>query len=361
VAGLLLWLGAGAWADRLALGGVVALVSTISIVLGELVPKSLALRSSERFALLAAPALLLLSRVARPAVWVLTAASNLLLRPFHDRTSFSESRLSAEELRQIVEEAAHGGSVDARAGEIAARALDLVSLHVGAVMVPRGAVATLPVTASPREVRRTLATHPHARLPVTGTSPDDVLGYVLAREIYAQLLDGRLDLRAALHPIPRFDEGTRAVDVLKALQGSRAHVGLVVDGNGAPAGLVSVGDLVEEVLGEMAGEREVPEALVQREAGGSVLVPGRAPVHALNRELGIDLPVEPGWSTLAGLVLHLAGTIPQAGARLVLPGGIEAEVVEATARCIGRLRLRLPAAGPDGPGEPAAPAVRSGP
>ena len=342
VAALLARIGLGAWADRLALALVIALVSALSIVLGELVPKSLALRFSERFALLAAPVLLLLARVTRPVVWLLTAASNVFLRPFHDRTTFTESRLSAEELRQLVEEAADAGSVDSRAGEIATRALDLGSLPVSAVMVPRGSVASIPVAATAAEVREALARRHFGRLPVTGESEDDVVGYVLARELYAQLLDGRVDLRGALRRLPFFPERMKAVQVLRSLQAARTHIGAVVDEHGVMVGLVSVEDLAEEVLGEIVGESETPVPVLQAEGPGTWLAPGTTPVHEINRELGTDLPLDPGWTTLAGLVLHHTGSLPTTGTRVPLDGGVEAEIVDATNRRIGRIRLRLP-------------------
>ena len=342
VAEVLRGLGAGAWSDRLALVLVVAFVSSLSIVLGELVPKSLALRASERFALLAAPVLFLLSRVARPAVWLLTATSNLVLRPFHDQTTFTESRLSPEELRQLVEEATEAGALDAQAGEIASRAIDLGDLRVSAVMVPRGTIVALEATATPDEVRAALRDHPFARYPVLGQNEDDVLGYVMARELYAQLLDGRLDLRGALRRVPFFPEQTRAVDVLRALQAGRTRIGIVVDELGSVIGLVSLEDLAEEVLGEIFAEHETPIGLVQPDGAGTWLVAGSTPLHELNRELGLDLPIEPGWSTLAGLVLHVTGTIPAVGTRLELSGGVLAEVVDATSQRVRRLRLRVP-------------------
>jgi putative hemolysin len=347
VADALRSIGAGAWADRLALALVVALVSALSIVLGELVPKSLALRSSDRFALLSAPVLLLLSRVAAPVVTLLTAASNLFLRPFHDRTNFVESRLSREELRQLVEEAADAGSVDAQAGEIATRAIDLGDLSVGAVMVPRGAIASLDVGASAEEVRATLRDRPYSRYPLTDGASENVLGYVMAREMYTQLLEGRLDLRAALRQVPYFPEQTRAVEVLRTLQTSRTHIGVIVDELGSVAGLVSVEDLAEEVLGEIFAEHETPSGVVQPDGPNTFLVLGTAPVHEINRELGTDLPTGPGFSTLAGLILNQERAIPMAGARIVMPGGVEAEVIEATSQRIRRVRLRMPSGSAD--------------
>jgi putative hemolysin len=341
VANALRALGAGAWADRLALVGVVALVSALSIVLGELVPKSLALRSSDRFALLAAPILLLLSRVSAPVVALLTAASNLFLRPFHDRTTFVETRLSREELRQLVEEAADAGSVDAHAGEIATRAIDLGDLSVGAVMVPRGSIASLDVAAPADDVRVLLRDRPFSRYPLTDGGPENVLGYVIARDLFTQLLENRLDLRAAARQVPYFPVQTRAVEVLRKLQTSRTHVGIVVDELGSVAGLVSVEDLAEEVLGEIFAEHETPSGVVLPDGPSSYLVLGTAPVHEINRELGTDLPTGPGFSTLAGLILHQERTIPVAGTRISLPGGVEVQVVEASSQRIRRVRLRL--------------------
>jgi putative hemolysin len=341
VADLLRSLGARDWADRLALALVVGLVSALSIVLGELVPKSLALRSAERFALLAAPALLVLSRVARPVVALLSGASNLLLRPFRDRTTFMESRLSREELLLLVEEAADAGSVDASAGEIAARALDLGDLPVGAAMVPRNAIASIGIDATEGEVRALLAQRPFSRYPVTEGSDDGVVGYVIARDLFAQLLAGRLDLRGALRKVPYFPEHTRAVKVLRALQVSRTHIGIVVDEMGTVSGLVSVEDLAEEVLGEIVAEHETPSCVVEPDGEGAYLALGSTPVHEVNRELGTDLPTGPGFSTIAGLLLQQERVIPPTGTCIGLPGGIEAEVLEATAQRIRRVRLRL--------------------
>jgi putative hemolysin len=277
---------------------------------------------------------------------LLTVISNLFLRPFHDRTTFVESRLSREELRHIMEEATDAGSVDAHAGEIATRAIDLGELPVGAVMVPRGDITSLDVDATADEVRHTLRTRPFSRYPLSDGTPENVLGYVMARELFQQLLGGRLDLRAALRQVPYFPEQTRAVEVLRTLQTTRTHIGIVVDELGSVAGLVSVEDLAEEVLGEILAEHETPSFVLQSDGPGAFLVLGTAPVHEINRELGSDLPVGPGFSTVAGLVLHLVGTIPQAGVRVSLPGGMEAEVVDATSQRIRRLRLRIPARPP---------------
>src|SRR5690606_26227786 len=139
-----------------ALAIVVALISYLSLVLGELVPKSLALKFSEGYALWVAPPLRLLSGVFRPLVWLLTASSNIFLKLFGDSTNFTESRVSPDELQSMVEEAARVGTLDANAGEIASRAFDLGDLWVSESMVPRSEIVALPRRANAEEVRRVL-------------------------------------------------------------------------------------------------------------------------------------------------------------------------------------------------------------
>lgn len=349
-------LGVGDMAGELALAIVIALVSFLSIVLGELVPKSLALRASEPFTLLVARPILALRQLSRPVIWVLTAASNLILRPFHDETTFSETRLSPDELQQLVEESATAGALDANAGEIASRAIDLGDLRVAAVMVPRIRITSIPQDIGADDVQRVLDEKPHNRYPVLGESPEQVLGYVTARDLYVQLLRGAIDILAVLHKVPFFPEQTPAMDVMRVLQKQKTRLGIVVDELGALAGLVTIDDITEELIGEILGEHEHPEPVAKAEPDGRFLIQGATPVHEINRELDIALPQGPGWSTLAGLLINEAQRIPEPGTKIALENGIEAEVVESDPTRIMAVRLRLPTSAGDAPVEDASPA-----
>src|SRR4029079_5316213 len=172
-------------ADATSLAIVVVFISFLSLVLGELVPKSLALRSSERSALLVAKPLALLSRIARPIIWLLTATSNLVLRPFSDRTNFSESRISKEELEQMVDEAGKTGAIHEHASELASRALDFDRLVLHDVMLPRARIEALPMKATMDQIRRFMLEDRRSRIPVYDRSLDDILGYVSAKDIVA--------------------------------------------------------------------------------------------------------------------------------------------------------------------------------
>jgi putative hemolysin len=329
-------------ADDAALAAVVVGVSFLSLVLGELVPKSLAMRYAEAYALSIARPLALLARLAGPAVRFLTACSNLILRLFGDRTSFTESRLSREELQTLVEETASAGGLDAKAGEIAARALELPGLKVAAVMTPRSAVVALDAASPPGRVREVLAGCRFGRLPVHDGSLDGARGYVVAREALLRLLDGSASpLEGIVREAPFFPESAEAVAVLKELQQRHVPIGFVVDEQGGFAGLVTLEDLVEELVGEIFHEKEARAEPVRAEADGSYLVDGRAGVRDVNRALDVQLPEDGAYATVAGLVLHRLGRIPAPGETIALDDAeVSLEVVESSPRRVARVRLR---------------------
>ncbi|WP_081465990.1 hemolysin family protein [Stigmatella aurantiaca] len=338
-------------AEEVALGLVVVLVSFLSLVLGELVPKSLALQYAERYALLIAPVLRTLSRLMKPVVWFLTFSSNLVLRFFGDKTNFSESRLSAEELQQLVEEAARSGTVDPRTGDIASRAFELAGLTAFEVMVPRARIVALPRHAPQEELQRVLLEEGHSRLPVYEGALDNIVGYVIAQDLLGMAFEKQLILlEDVLRPAYFVPEATRALDLLRQLQARRCPMAIVVDEQGGLSGLVTTEDLVEELVGELFNEDDTPPDLLLREDNGTMMVDGTAPIRDVNRSLGLDLPEGDSWSTVGGLCMSLAGAIPTSHTRLPLPDGTVLEVVEASARRVKRVRIH-PA-----PPSPAAPA-----
>lgn len=349
LAGGLEQLGVGAHtASQVAFAGVVGLVSFLSLVLGELVPKSLALRASERYALVIGPPLRLLSRLMGPVVWFLTFSSNVVLRLFGDRTTFTEARLSPEELQQLVEEATRAGSVHPRTGEIASRAFDMAELTAADVMVPRFKVVGLRRHASPEEVKRVLLEEGHSRMPVYEGDLDHVVGYVVAKDLLAVAFERQLVvLEDVMRPAYFVPETMKALDVLQQLQARRTPMALVVDEQGGLSGLLTLEDLLEELVGEIFSEHAQPPESLRREPEGSVLVDATLPVREVNRALGMELPEEGPWTTVAGLCMALAGAIPAAGTRLTAEDGTVLEVVEASPRRVKRVRLHPPPPKPE--------------
>jgi putative hemolysin len=328
-------------ADDVALAVVVVVVSFLSLVVGELVPKSLAMRFAERYALVIARPLAFLSRLARPAVRFLTACSNVVLRLFGDRTSFVEARLSRDELRTLVEETATTGGLDPRAGEIAARALDLPGVKVGAVMTPRPSVVSIDATASREEIVAVVGRSRFARFPVHDGGLDGVTGYVLGREVLARVVEGAAaPLQGIVREAPFFPETVEALAVLRELQERHVPIGFVVDEQGGFTGLVTLEDLLEELVGEIFHEKEAAAVPYREDGPGAWVVEGRAGVRDVNRALDLELPEDPAWATIAGFVLHRLERIPPPGTSFVdEESGLTIEVVESTPRQIARVRL----------------------
>jgi putative hemolysin len=332
----------GAHAQAVALGLSVALVSYLSLVVGELIPKSLALRYAERYALFIGGPLLSIARVARPLVRFLTWSSNLVLKLFGDRTTFTEARLSPDELQQLVIQAARSGSLDPTAGEIASRALEFAPLTAGQVMVPRQRVLALRIDTPIEEVRRRVAAHGHTRMPIWEESPDQVVGYANVKDLFASERAG-LSLRDVLRPAFFVGEPMRGVEVLAEMKRRRIQLVVVVDEAGAMSGIVTLEDLVEEIVGDVQSEHETaPPPSIHPETPDSFLVRGDTPVRDVNRELGLDLPEGEEWSTIAGLCLEIAGKIPEVGSKLAAPDGTVLEIAEGSERVVKAVRVSRP-------------------
>jgi magnesium and cobalt exporter, CNNM family len=332
------------YAESLAFGLVVALVTYLSLILGELVPKSLALRASERYALLAAPPLELLGKVLRPAVWILTASSNAVLRLFGDRTDFLETQISLEEVRHVVGEATEGGSVDPGAGEIAARALELGQLTAADVMVHRRFVVALPIDADRERVRQAFLEAGHRRVPVYRESIDDVVGYLSWRDVFQRVWAGvPFDVRELVRPAHFVPETMPAMDLLHEVLRERLHLAIAVDEHGGVAGIVTLEDLLEELVGEIESEHGRKTDRMRREVDGSALVAGETPLRDIDRELDLDLEQPAESTTLSGLLLELAdGRIPRAGESFTARDGTRLEVREASPRRVRQVRVVPP-------------------
>ena len=332
----------GERAEGVALALVVAGVSYLSIVLGELVPKSLALRHAEAYALSVGRVILALAWLARPLVWLLGVSANLILKPLGDRTNFTEARHSAEELQEIVEEAAKAGTINAEAGEIASRALELPELTAADVMVPRQYVVMLELHATLEAVRRTLREHPHSRFPVYEGRVDNVIGYVSVRDVLAaDVNDGDLATAGFLRAPFFVPESKRAMDLLKEMRSRQTPLAIVVEELGGLAGIVTLEDVIEELVGEIFSEHDtVPVQPARRDADGSFVVSGLMPVRDANRLLDLELPEDGSWNTIGGLCLAMASKIPRVGDRLQTTSGITLEVLDASPRRVRSVRIR---------------------
>lgn len=337
-------LGLGEAAPEVAFGAVVVLVTYLSVVFGELVPKSLALRYATGYSLVIARPMRVLGQIARPVVWVLSASSNLVLRAFGDRTNFLEAKLTREDLEHLVEEASESGSLDVQTGRLMSRAIEFTQLTVADVMVHRRNVLALPADASVAELRRAMLDRGHRRIPVYEGSIDNVVGYVLREDVLERLWDGAQPEIAALRRDAYFvPEVMPAERALRELQKRQQHLAIVVEEHGGTAGIVTVEDLVEELVGEILHEHdEPPQQPIQREAEGRYRLLGTVLLRDVWRELSIELPERGDTRTVGGLLVSLAGDrVPAAGERFHVEPGIDLEVLEASQRRVRSARLSV--------------------
>lgn len=328
----------GAAAEVVTVGGITVILTFVTLVLGELAPKRLAMQQALAWARAAAGPLDWLSRISRPAVWLLARATDGVVRLLGGRAETSPDELSPDELREIV--TSHR-QLNPEQREIIGGALSLHQRTVREVLVPRGLVFTLDADLDVDEARVALAAAGHSRAPVTrGGRLDDVVGLVH----WSALANGSDHRVGALATEPLVFPGAAPVSsVLRAFKAERQHMALVVDEHGDVDGIVTLEDLLEEVVGEIYDETDKDSAALRPEADGSYLLPGTYPLHDL-QDLGIEIEHEPGdYTTVAGLMLDRLGRIPQSPGDVVEVDGWRLDVVAVDQRAITRVRIgRIP-------------------
>ena len=313
----LMELGVGkAVAGPLGFGLVIVVVTYLSIIVGELVPKSIALRDPDAVACLVAPSMTAFARFATPAVWLLDASTRLVFRLLGQSTA-NETRVTDEEIRTLIAEAETAGVLERGEREMIAGVMRLADRGVSGVMTPRTDVEWIDVGADVEEIEHRLMTTQHSRLPV-GEGADHMIGVVQARELLAALLSGeRLDIRSKTRVAPIIPETTDALDVLNVLRTSSVPVALVHDEYGHFMGLVTPADVLEVISGVFKSHAEDQQPLALQRDDGAWVLAGGLPVDEMAERLGIAVPAQRGYETVAGFVLAHLQHIPAAGEHFI--------------------------------------------
>lgn len=332
-------------ADWLGVGIVVAVITYASLIVGELVPKQLALRNPEGVAVKVAPAMTLLATIAAPLVFLLDISGRTVLWLLGQRGE-SEEKVTDEEIKMLVAEAEHHGTIESDERRMIAGVMRLGDRAVRALMTPRTDVDWLNLAWDEAAVRKALMETQHSRLPVGDGSVDAMVGVVQTRELLATLLSGgTLDLRQHMRPAPIVHDQADALDVLATLKESQMPVALVHDEYGHFEGIVTPADVLEAITGVFRSDLEAEEepTAVQR-PDGSWLLAGYMPADEMRDQLGIDVPEERDYETVAGFLLSHFHHLPATG-ETVDAQGWRFEVVDLDGRRIDKvLASRLPGA-----------------
>jgi putative hemolysin len=316
---------------------VIALTTYFSLVVGELVPKQIALRVAIPVALVASRPLAMLARVAHPVVWLLDKSSALLIRLMGVRPSV-HGAVTAEELHMIFTEATHSGVIEAGQSEILAGVVRLANRPVRELMTPRTELDWLDLAASEADLRARIDASPHSLLPVAEGSPDKVLGVAKAREVLAAMVAGRhIDLKGLMRKAEVIPDQLDAMDALRVLQQSEVAMAMVHDEYGHLEGIVTPVDLLTAIVGNFASDSDLGEApsIVERE-DKSLLVSGALPADQLADRLGIELPEDREFATAAGYVLWMLKKLPSEGESFT-DQGWRIEVVDMDGRKIDKI------------------------
>ena len=330
------------FAHPLGVSIVIAVITYFSLIVGELVPKQLALRHAETIAVRAAPFMTLMARVAAPIVWFLDISGRALLWLLGQREGSNE-RVTDEEIKMLVAEAEHHGTIESDERRMIAGVMRLGDRAVRGVMTPRTEVDWINLDAEPAAMRKALLETEHSRLPAGEGSVDDMVGVVETREVLAAALSGKpLDARPYVRTAPIVHDQADALDVLTTLKEAKIPVALVHDEYGHFEGIVTPADILEAITGVFRSDADEDEPVLVTREDGSLLLAGYMPVDEMADHLGINLPVSRDYETLAGYILSHLHHIPATG-EIIDVQGWRFEVVDLDGRRIDKvIASRMP-------------------
>jgi len=329
-------------AHTVGFGLVIVLTTYVSLVIGEIVPKQIALRSPEPIAVTMSQPMLWLSKITAPFVWVLDRSSALIVRLL-GLDKQSKNQVTAEELHLVVAEAQTAGVLEEDERAMISGIVRLADRPVREVMTPRTEVDWIDIHAEPGEIQQALLDSPHSRIPVADGAVENIVGVIKTRDVMAALLEGRkIDLNRLCRKAPVIPDLMDAMDALAVLRSADVPLALVHDEYGHLDGIVTPGSILAALAGTFASDIDQAEepALVERD-DGSWLVSGAASADLLSDRLGINLPAERDYSTVAGFALSVLKHLPETG-ETFRHDGWKFEIVDLDGRKIDKLIASRP-------------------
>jgi putative hemolysin len=323
-------------ADAIGVGAVVTIITYASLIVGELVPKQIALRDPEAVAVRVAPYMVLLSKISLPLVWLLDRSGKVLLWLLGHRGE-AEERVSEDEIRTLVVEAENAGILEPGEKEMIAGVMRLGDLPVGAVMTPRHEVSMINLMDASEVIKAALANGTHSRFVVFEGDRDSAVGIIQAKDMLDIYLSGQTpDARKLVRDAPIIPESLDARDVVSILRDSPVHMGLVHDEYGTFQGVVTSADILEAIVGSFHTEEGPAEPAAVKRDDGSYLISGWMPALEFAELLQITLPVSRQYQTIAGFLLQEFGTIPNVGEHVEAQGW-RFEIVDLDGRRIDKV------------------------
>jgi putative hemolysin len=323
------------YADPLGFLLVVAAITYVSLVIGELVPKQIALKNPEGIACRVAPLMSFLSRIATPFVWLLDGSGRLLIRLLGLKES-SEAAVTDEEIKTLIEEAQSAGVIESGERDMIAGVMRLGDRPVRALMTPMTDIDMIGIDDDLPDLRKKIVATPHSRIPVHGENAENVIGILVIKDVVDALLERRkLEIAKLVQTVPVIPESMPALEAMELFRGSSIHVAFVQDEYGRTLGIVTAADLLSAIAGSLEPAGEGGEAAIQRE-DGSWLLPGDMAVDEMAELTGFILPPKRRYETVAGLVVDAFKHLPSLG-QAVKVGSWRFEVVDLDGRRVDKV------------------------
>jgi len=350
---------------------VTLVIALASIIVGELVPKTMALNFPERLALVVAAPIGFLQTLLWPIVWLVSRTSAVLVRLLGGKEKPHGGYLSTEELKILVETGSEQGEIEEEEKEMIHGVIELGDKKVHEVMVPRIGIRAVNVDDPIDEVLETIIAAGHSRLPVFDESLDNIVGILYAKDLLPYLKGngramGDIDMRKLVRPPVYVPESKPVDDLLHEMQVAKRHIAIVVDEYGGTAGLVTMEDVVEEIVGEIQDEYDTEEPMVEEASSDGELafrLDGRVSMDDLRDLFDLsddDEPDEDAYDTVGGFVVHRVGRIPLPGAEIAFRDDEVLRVEAAEPRRVAKVVAARPRRSDDGPGEDADRAAANG-
>ena len=325
------------FADWLGVGGVVVVITYMSLIVGELVPKQIALRAPELVAAKVAPAMKMVATIGAPVVWFLDISGRFLLALL-GQSGESNEKVTDEEIRTVLAEAHSAGVIETEESAMISGVMRLADRTARGLMTPRRDVEVLDTEDEPEELRAQLRATTRSRLPVRKGSSDEIQGVLFVKDAYEFMAGGRGgDPASLMREAPVVSDLTGALDVIQALRKSPAHMVLVYDEYGHFEGIITSGDVLEAITGVFQEDEVEEPAIVARE-DGSYRVAGWMAVDEFSAQMGVPIEDDPGYETVAGFVLDELKHLPELGEKFTTRGWTF-EVIDLDGRRIDKLLL----------------------
>ncbi len=329
--------------EAISIGIVAVIITYFSLVFGELIPKSIALAHPERVGLRVAKLVEGFSKIATIFVKILTFSTNILLKPFGRKTFTERAYVTEEEVKMLIMEGGEQGVFERTEQELIHSVFEFTDMSAKEVMVPSTRMVSISLAMTVDEIRSIIAEEQFSRYPVVGKDINDIRGVLYAKDFLNALARGEVDVRRLVKPPFFIPETMKISNLLREMQKKRIHMALVIDEYGGVSGLVTMEDLIEEIVGEIRDEYDVESPVIQL-SDGTFLIDAAISIKDLEDDYEIMIPESTEYDTLGGFLLATLQRIPRIG-DVVETEGKRITVSEMVGQRIAKVRLeKIPAA-----------------